>query len=673
MKKFLDRIAQGVLIGDGAIGTMLYAKGVAPEANFEHLNLVRPELVLELHREYVAAGAQVIETNTFGANCAKLSAIGLGGKVAEINRKGAQLARSAADGHDVFVAGSIGPLGRGKSDLAPEQITECFRVQSAALAEGGVDLLILETFSELDELLVALSAARETGLPVVANLAFGEGGRLPGGTSAEGAARALAAAGADIVGANCGAGPLELLATVKRIAAACSLPLAAYPNSGFPEYIDGRYIYRTTPEYFADRAEELVAAGASLVGGCCGTTPEHIRAMAARMQGKVAGAAPSPLTPLPPADRSPSVGGGPEGEGELTAAQPLSPRERVPEGRVRALPRSESAAASEALTPSPSPACGPKPYGGRRPEGRGDLQAGFLDRWGTEPVITVELDPPKGLDCAKVLAGSRALKEAGAHAINLAENPLARVRMGNLALASLIRREVGIEVIAHVTCRDRNLIGMQSELMGASLLGVTSILAVTGDPASLGDEAGASSVFDLNSFTLIKLLSDLNSGVNALGNPIGSGTGFTIGAAFNPNTQNMEVQVRRLVKKVANGARFAQTQPIYDLARFEDMMEQTAHLGIPVLPGVLPLVSGRNAEFLHNEVPGIVIPEEIRKRMAGKSGDEGVAEGLAIAREFIEAASAKAGGFYLIPPFGKYEIAVELVKFIKNKAEHRGH
>ncbi|QXE87198.1 bifunctional homocysteine S-methyltransferase/methylenetetrahydrofolate reductase [Geomonas nitrogeniifigens] len=622
MKKFLERIAQGVLIGDGAIGTMLYAKGVAPEANFEHLNLVRPELVLELHREYLAAGAQVIETNTFGANCAKLSAIGLGGKVAEINRKGAQIARSAVDGRDLLVAGSIGPLGRGKSELSPEQVADCFRVQSAALAEGGVDLLILETFSELDELLAALAAAKETGLPVVANLAFGEGGRLPGGTSAESAALRLAAAGADVVGANCGAGPLELLATVKRIAAVCPLPLAAYPNSGFPEYLDGRYIYRTTPEYFADRAEELVAAGASLVGGCCGTTPEHIRVMAGRLQGSL--------------------------------NLPLAPRERVPEGRVRVVPRSEEVAGGEALTPTPSPG------------GRGEPSVSFLDGWGAGPVITVELDPPKGLDCARVLAGSRALKEAGAHAINLAENPLARVRMGNLALASLIRREVGIEVIAHVTCRDRNLIGMQSELMGASLLGVSSILAVTGDPASLGDEAGASSVFDLNSFTLIKLLSDLNSGVNALGNPIGAGTGFTVGAAFNPNTQSMEVQVRRLAKKVANGARFAQTQPIYDIVRFEDMMEQTAHLGIPILPGVLPLVSGRNAEFLHNEVPGIVIPEEIRRRMAGKSGEEGVAEGLAIAREFIEAASAKAGGFYLIPPFGKYEIAVELVRYIKD-------
>jgi homocysteine S-methyltransferase len=283
-------------------------------------------------------------------------------------------------------------------------------------------------------------------------------------------------------------------------------------------------------------------------------------------------------------------------------------------------------------------------------------------------VVTVELDPPKGLDCSGVLAGSRALKDAGADAINLAENPLARVRMGNLALASLIRREVGIEVIAHITCRDRNLIGLQSDLMGASLLGVTAILAVTGDPASLGEDTAASSVYDLNSFTLLKLLSDLNRGVNALGNPIGAGTGFTIGAAFNPNGQKMEVQVQRLEKKVANGATFVQTQPIYDLQRLDAMLAQTAHLGIPILPGVLPLVSARNAEFLHNEVPGIVIPDAIRARMAGKSGEEGVQEGLAIAREFIDAAFDRVGGFYLVPPFGKYRIAQELVRYIKERS-----
>ena len=599
---FLETIQGEVLVGDGAIGTMLYAKGVALEANFEHLNLVRPELVLELHREYLAAGARVIETNTFGANLVKLSAIGLGAKVAEINRQGALIARRAADGHEVFVAGSIGPLGRGKGELGADEQRDCFRVQAQALAGGGVDLLILETFGELDELETALLAARETGLPVIANLAFGEGSRLAGGIEAEAAALRLAAAGADLIGANCGAGPLELLATLKRMAAVTTLPLAAYPNSGFPEYVDGRYLYRATPDYFAGMALEMVAAGASLVGGCCGTTPEHIRSIARSLQGA------------------------------------------TPVARTVTLPESRST-------------------GGAGAKSAG---AGFLAAWGKEKVVTVELDPPRGLDCSKVLAGSRALKEAGADAINLAENPLARVRMGNIALASLVRREVGIEVIAHVTCRDRNLIGLQSDLMGASLLGVSAILAVTGDPASLGEDAGASSVFDLNSFTLLKLLSDLNSGVNALGSPIGGGTGFTLGAAFNPNGQKMEVQVARLAKKVANGARFAQTQPIYDLKILELMLERTAHLGIPILPGVLPLVSGRNAEFLHNEVPGIVIPDEIRRRMAGKVGEDGVSEGLAIAREFIEGAIDRVGGFYLIPPFGKHQIAVELVTFIKS-------
>jgi len=604
MASFLERVKSEVLIGDGAIGTMLYAKGVPLEANFEHLNLVRPQLVEELHREYLAAGARVIETNSFGANAVKLGAIGLAGKVAEINRQGALIARRAAAGQDVFVAGSVGPLGRGKAELSPEQALECFRVQTAALAAGGVDLFLLETFAELEELEWAVQAAKETGLPVIASLAFGEGSRLSGGIGAEEAVRRLAAAGADVVGANCGAGPLALLATLKRMAAVTELPLAAYPNSGFPEYVDGRYIYRATPDYFAGMAREMVAAGAALVGGCCGTTPEHVRAVALSLKG------------LQPVARQVVAAPGEAGSG----AEPVS------------------------------------------------AGAGFLAKWGREKVVTVELDPPKGLECARVLAGSRALKEAGADAINLAENPLARVRMGNIALASLVRREVGIEVIAHVTCRDRNLIGLQSDLMGASLLGVSSILAVTGDPASLGEDAGASSVFDLNSFTLIKLLSDLNRGVNAVGSPIGAGTGFTIGAAFNPNGQRMEVQVARLAKKVANGASFAQTQPIYDLSRLDQMLEQTASLDIPILPGVLPLVSGRNAEFLHNEVPGIVIPEEIRRRMAGKGGEEGVREGLAIAREFIEAAIDRVGGFYLIPPFGKYEIAVELVKFIKSKS-----
>ncbi len=601
---FLDRLQNEVLVGDGAIGTMLYAKGVGLEANFEHLNLVRPELVLELHAEYIAAGARVIETNTFGANYTKLAAIGLDKRVADINLHGARLARRAAAGRDLYVAGSVGPLARIKGEereLDPNEAEEIFREQILALAEGGVDLFILETFSDLAQLKCALKVAGETGLPVIACMTFMEGGRTAGGVEVEKAALELAAAGANVIGANCGAGPLEILASIRRMAAVTDLPLAAFPNSGFPEYVDGRYIYRATPEYFAAMALEMAGAGAALIGGCCGTTPEHIRRIAEKLAG------------VKPAAR-------------------MAPR-------VLAV-------------------TGEQPVSGERSEG-------FLARWGKSPIVTVELDPPHGLDCAKVLAGSRALMEAGADAINLAENPLARVRMGNIALGSRIQKEVGIEVIVHITCRDRNLLGLQSELMGASLLGLRSILAVTGDPARLGDQAGASSVFDLNSFGLIKLLADLNSGINGQGNPIGHGTGFMIGCAFNPNSPKMEAQVSRLAKKVACGARFAQTQPIYDVARLDEMLELTAPLGIPVLPGILPLVSERNCEFLHNEVPGIVIPEEVRERMRGKEKEAGVKEGLAIAREFIAGVRDRVGGFYLIPPFGKYEIAADLIAFIK--------
>ena len=604
---FLERLKTEILIGDGAIGTMLYSKGVSLDVNFEHLNLVKPSLVAELHREYIDAGAQLIETNTFGANWAKLHAIGLEKKVREINLQGAALARQATVGRaGVFVAGSVGPLVRPRGDereLSGEEMTEIFREQATALAEGGVDLFMLETFSDLVQLKCALAAVRETGLPVVANMAFAENGRTAGGVDAETAARELVAAGAAVVGANCGAGPLEILRIIRRMAAVADLPLAAFPNSGFPEYRDGRYIYRATPDYFADMAVEAARAGACLVGGCCGTTPDHIREIARRLAG-------------------------------------MSPVARKAVTQVITVEqRSEPEVVTE----------------------------GFLDSWGREKVVTVELDPPKGLDCSKVMAGSLALKEAGVDAINLAENPLARVRVGNIALASLIQREVGIEVIVHVTCRDRNFLGLQSDLMGASLLGIRHILAVTGDPAKMGDQAGASSVYDLNSFGLIKLLADLNAGVNAIGNPIGRGTGFTIGAAFNPNVKNMDNQLRRLEKKVANGARFVQTQPVYAVEPVLEMLERTAHLGVPILPGIMPLVSERNAEFLHNEVPGISIPDEVRARMRGKEKEAGALEGLAIARELIDAVWDRAGGFYIIAPFGRFEIAAELARYIKGR------
>lgn len=605
----LERLKHEVLIGDGAAGTMLYNKGVGLEANFEHLNLVRPALVLELHREYLAAGAQLLETNTFGANFTRLDPIGLGKKVREINLQGARLACEAAGGR-ALVAGSIGPPMRVKGDereLSFDDLRAIYHEQCTALVEGGVDLLILETFSDLALMKGALAAAKETGLPVIASMAYQEQGRTAAGDVVERVVAELAAAGADVIGANCGAGPLEILQVVRRMAAATDLPLAAFPNSGFPEYRDGRYLYRTDPGYFASMAREMVVAGAALVGGCCGTTPEHIREMARLLKG---------MSPVP--------------------------------RRASTIPAAETER--------------------RREERR---RTGFLSGWGARKVVTVELDPPKGMDCAKVLSGSRILMEAGADAINLAENPLARVRMGNIALAVAIQKEVGIEVIAHITCRDRNLLGLQSDLMGASLLGVRSILAVTGDPARLGDQNGASSVFDLNSFGLIKLLADLNAGINGSGGAIGEGTGFTIGGAFNPNTPKMEHQVERLARKVKNGVQFAQTQPLFDTERLREMVERTAPLGIPVLPGVLPLVSEKNTEFLHNEVPGIVIPEEIRLRMRGKGKEEGAREGLAIAREFIAEAFDLVGGFYIIPPFGRHETAAELVCFIREEERRR--
>lgn len=605
--KVFDRLQQEVLTGDGASGTMLYAKGIGLDANFEHLNLVRPTLVFELASEYVSAGAQVIETNTFGANLTKLGPLGLGESVADINKAGARIAREAAQhGRNVLVAGSVGPLLRPKGneqDFSVDEMLDIFRGPCKALADGGVDFLLLETFSSLVQLRAAVKAARETGLPVCAQMAFLEGGRSGDGTTVEQFCEAMEEAKADIVGANCGAGPLELVKVVRRLAAVTQKPISAYANSGFPEYYEGRYIYRATPDYFAATAQEMADAGANLIGGCCGTTPEHIHAISKAIAGT------------------------------------------KPAARVRV----QVAGTSE-----------------RPVEGQQKVRS-FLDAWGKRKVITVELDPPKGMDCKKILEGSAKLKAAGVDAINIAENPLARPRMGNIALGSIIQQQVGVPVIVHITGRDRNLIGMQSDLMGASLLGIRTILAVTGDPATMGDHAGAKSVYDLNSFTLIKLLADLNRGVNAIGNSIGESANFLIGAAFNPNTQNMQAQVERLRKKVANGAQFAQTQPVYDARLFFDAVEQAKDINIPLLPGIMPLISERNAEYLHNEVPGIIVPEDIRARMKGKEKDAGVREGLAIAKEFIDAVFASCGGFYLVPPFGKYELAVELMKYVRER------
>ena len=602
-RRFLDILDQRVMVGDGAMGTLLYSRGVSLELPFEVLNVSDPLVVALIHREYVEAGAGLLETNTFRANRPCLAAKGLEKKVREINQAGARLAREEA-GEDCFVAGSVGPLPRPQADQEdfPRQDKKAFYLeQMEALIEGGADILLLETFPSLKELELAISVAVAFDLPVFAQLTFLEGGRTLEGETIEAVALRLSDSGIAGIGANCGTGPREMLDIARRLSISTRLPISIFPNSGFPQRINGRNIYLTTPEYFASRGKELVAVGVSIIGGCCGTTPDHIRLLV----------------------------------DALGDAKPVRPLQLVSAGRSAKEPRKKQKAAT------------------------------FLDRWGKEPVITVELDPPKGLDTSKIFEAAEILAGKGIAAINLAENPLARIRMGNIALAREIQEKTGIEVIIHLTGRDRNLIGLHSDLMGAHLLGIRNVLAVTGDPTPLGNEAGASNVFDVTSIGLLKLISTLNNGETLYGAELGGATSFLAGAALNPNEATLSGQLDRLHKKIAAGARFVQTQPVFCKQIIQKLFRATRSLKTPILLGLMPLVSERNAEFLHNEVPGIVIPEEVRLRMRGKSGEEGIREGLAIARELI-ASSGKAGGFYLIPPFGRVELALDLIDFIRH-------
>ena len=605
-RQLLDRLQHGpVIIGDGAMGTQLHRDGAPVDAVFEYLNLIDPALVGRVHASYASAGAELLETNTFGANALRLGAYGLEHKVTAINHAGARLARAAA-GAERLVAGSVGPLlpARGNPvELEEADRRRLFHAQMSALAEGGVDCFLLETFPSLAELLLALDVANELGLPAIAQLAFVEGGFSGDGLSVEQAALRLERAAPAAFGANCGAGPRAVLQVLRRLAAVTTRPLSAFPNSGFPELVDGRTFFLATPDYFASLGRDMVAAGASLVGGCCGTGPEHIKALAAALKGRR------------PGERGP-------------VAVPAAPRV------------------------TPPPAEGPA----RR----------FLAAWGTRPVITVELDVPKGLEVGTTVTRAHTLARAGVDAFNLAENPLARIRMDNIALAARLQAETGTDVIVHLTGRDRNLLGLHSALMGAHLLGIRSVLAVTGDPLASGGESGASNVFDLNSVGLLRLIEALNQGRNLYGADLAGATGFLAGCAFNPNVTDLGGQLRKLEKKLAAGARFVQTQPVFDPAVLERLLTATRPLAIPVLVGLMPLVGERNAEFLHNEVPGIVLPDAVRKRMHGTSGAAGVREGMAICRELVAAGQAAGvGGYYLIPPFGRVELALELIEVIR--------
>jgi homocysteine S-methyltransferase len=605
---FLTALRTRVLVGDGAMGTALVAAGVGADECFEALNSTHRDVVRGILESYVAAGADVIETNTFRANRVHLAKFGLAEKVFELNYRGARLARSVAGRH-VFVAGSVGPLGAGSEaqDLSDARRVEAYAEQAAALAAGGVDLLLLETFTNVTEVRAAIRAAKKAaaGMPVLAQMAFYERQGSFGGVSVGAAIEELLADGADGVGVNCGRGFADVLAVVERMTSLTDVPVSAFPNAGLPELRDGRYVYDQPAAYLAEMAARMADAGANLIGGCCGTDARAIAAIAARIRGR-----------------------------------PLAPRRRAPAGVVV-----ESAA---------------------RPAPAGPPATSFLARLGREPLVVVELDPPRGMLAEKVIEGAKVLREAGAHLVSMAENPLASIRMGNVGMAYLLRREAGVEPLVHFTGRDRNAIGLHSDLMGAAALGIRHVLAVTGDPAG-PREGGVTSVYDVNSVGLVRIAASLNSGRTVNGADIGRGTGFTVGVAFNPNNRTMTGQVKKLRQKVDAGAHFALSQLCFDEDRIGAIREATDPCGVPVLPGVMPLVSLRNALFMKNEVPGVVVPDAIVARCARHpTGDAARETGLEVARGLVAAAlRGGAPGIYIVAPFNRADLAAEVVRFVR--------
>ncbi len=611
---FPSRLAEGPLLSDGAMGTMLYARGVSLDACFDVLNANNPALVQSIHSDYVSAGADLIETNTFGANRFKLALHGLDARVHEINVRGAKLARDVREtmGREAFVLGSIGPLGKYLAPIGTISVEEgraAFREQAEGLLEGGVDAFIVETFSDLQEIRLAVEAIRTLtdGLPIIAQMAFTEEGVTFVGRSAVEVARALRGLPVQVIGANCSVGSSVLYDILEQmLPEAAGLPISIQPNAGLPSRVGERLIYLSSPAYMADYAGKMLDAGARIVGGCCGTTPDHIRAMRAAVDRHV------PTRTL---------------ARRLSVSPPA--REEVPALRTTAAPT---------------------------PLAR-KLEAG-------EFLVTVELDPPRGHNIEKLVQGAKLLKERGVEIVDINDGSLGRIRMSVLPTAVLVREATGLDLIMHFTCRDRNLMGIQADLLGAHAMGIRNILAIKGDPPRAGDYVNATAIFDVNAIGLIRIIEGMNGGLDATGNSIGEPTSFHVGVGLNPAAVDPDRELARLHRKVEAGARWAQTQPVYDLDVLERFLSRAARLPIPIIVGILPLHSFRHAEFLHNEVPGITIPDAVRTRLKD-AGERALRQGIEMAQGLLGEIRGRYAGAYLMPSFGRYEVVAEVLDALR--------
>ncbi len=605
-----DLIADSrVHVVDGAMGTVLYGRGVFLNVCYDELSIRQPDLVRDIHREYVRAGAELLETNTFGANPLKLATYGLAGETERINAEAARLAREAA-GERAAVLGAIGPLGvrvEPFGEMSLEEARAMYQRQARGLLEGGVQGFILETFSDVAELGAALQAVRGcSDLPIIAQMTVGTDGKTHYGTDPAVFGPELAAMGADVIGVNCSVGPHGVLEAVEKLARVVSVPISAQPNAGLPREVGDRKIYMASPEYMASYSRRMVEAGARFVGGCCGTTPDHIRAI-------------------------------------VGFVQSVSPRHTFDVGTFPA--------------PAPAVAIDPVPLATRSRLGAKLAEGRF--------VTTVEIVPPKGVDPAPMFEQVRQLKAAGVDAVNVPDGPRAQSRMGALLSALMIEREVGLEAVVHYACRDRNLLGMLSDLLGAAAAGIRNLLIITGDPPKMGPYPEATAVFDIDSIGLTNLVSRLNRGLDPGGNPIGAPTKFVIGVGVNPAAPDFERELKRFAYKVEAGAEYAITQPVFDLAQLDRFLARVETFRIPIVAGIWPLISLRNAEFLANEVPGVSVPDAIvdRMRVASAGGkEEALAEGVRISREMLAAVADRVQGAQVSAPLGRVPVALEVLE-----------